>query len=55
MTQRTAITATTRNNPPTIQCRVQKHAPAARKISVAAMTDSNSRQYCTRYWMEAIP
>jgi hypothetical protein len=29
--------ATTRNIEPTIQCRVQKHAPAARKMSVAAM------------------
>jgi len=34
MTQRAAITATTRNSPPTIQCLVQKHAPAARRIMV---------------------
>lgn len=30
--------ATTKNSVPTIQCRVQKQAPEARNIKVAAMT-----------------
>lgn len=37
MTYSTIPMATSRNKLPTIQCRVQKQAPEARKISAAAM------------------
>lgn len=36
-THNTAMNATSKNTVPTIQCRVQKHRPEAKKISVAAM------------------
>lgn len=53
MTQSVTTKATIRNSVPTIQCRVQKHAPEARKMSVAAIGgDSNSLSHCTVHCME---
>lgn len=54
MSHITASNATKRNIVPTIQCRVQKHAPAARKINVAAIGHCNPAQYCMRYWTEVV-
>lgn len=56
MTQSTAKKETNKNMDPTIQCRVQKHAPAARKITVATIGDHcNPAQHCTRNWIAVIP
>jgi len=54
MTHSTAKKATSRNIEPTIQCRVQKHAPAARKMTVATIRNCSPTQHCMRNWMEAI-
>lgn len=55
MAQRIAKKATNRNIPPTIQCFVQKHKPAARNMSVAAMRHCSGAQHCTRNCMGVIP
>lgn len=49
MIYNTAKNANNRNIEPTTQCRVQKHAPAARKITVAII-DSNCirARHCMR-------
>lgn len=39
MIQSTTTKATNKKSVPTIQCRVQKHAPEARKMIVAAIDD----------------
>ena len=49
-----AKSATNRNVAPTIQCFVQKHAPAARKMSVAAMRHCKAVEHCIRNWMGLI-
>ena len=55
MTQSTAKKATSRNIVPTIQWRVQKHNPEARKIKVATIgADCSCAQHCIGNWMEAI-
>lgn len=52
----TITVATIRKSVPTIQWRVQKHAPAAKKMSVAAIgSNCTSDRYCTCNWMEGIP
>jgi len=47
--------ATSRNIEPTIQCRVQKHTPAARNMRVAAIGYCTAERYCMRNWMGGIP
>lgn len=54
MIHRTMTKATTRKTVPTIQCFVQKHAPEARKMSVAAINDCNPAQHCTRNWIGVV-
>ena len=49
------MNATTRNSVPTAQWRVQKQAPEARKISVAAMRHCSAGHHCTRNCMTVIP
>ncbi len=53
MIYNTAKAATKRKSDPTIQCLVQKHAPAARKMRVAAIgAHCTAERYCMRNWME---
>ena len=55
MSQSVTTKATSREIEPTIQWRVQKHAPEKMKITVAAMgSDLISDEYCTVYCMENV-
>lgn len=56
MNQSVTTSATMRNRVPTIQCFVQKHAPEAKKMSVAAMEmEFRPAKHCTRHCIEVIP